>query len=163
MELRKRLNPRIVFIVVYVVLFLAYIIYGLQPAEAAHSYEVATELKIPSIGLVVDVTKLDLVGNELKTPDTIAGSYTQAENKTLLIGHSTTAFSHLDGVKIGDELEYNGQEYKIVRATLAVKEVIDMDELLAPAEEDTLMIMTCAGTLLGGGDATHRLIVTAIR
>ena len=37
-----------------------------------------------------------------------------------------------------------------------------MDEVLAPTEQNTLVIMTCAGEDLGGGDATHRLIVTAV-
>ena len=38
---------------------------------------------------------------------------------------------------------------------------VDMNKMLAPAEKDTLVIMTCAGMDLGNGDATHRLVLTA--
>ena len=36
-----------------------------------------------------------------------------------------------------------------------------MEEILSPAETNTIIIMTCAGEPLPGQDATHRLIVTA--
>lgn len=161
MELRKRLSPRYVFIGVYVVAFLAYIIYGLQPAEASASYEVVGKVSVPQIGLVADVTKLEIENDKLNTPDTIVGSYTRSENKTLLIGHATGVFRDLNQVRIGDTIEYDSTEYKVTKLTYAVKEAIDMDELLEPADNDTLVVMTCAGKMLSGGDATHRLIVTA--
>ena len=161
MELRKHLNLRFVLVELYVVAFLAFLIYGLQPAEAAEAYEIDGELLIPSIGLNTGVAKLELEEDGLQTPSTIAGSYTRFDNKTLLIGHSTTVFTDLGDVKIGDAIEYNGETYNVEKITLSVKDKIDMDELLKASERDTIVIMTCAGKLLEGGDATHRLILTA--
>ena len=37
-----------------------------------------------------------------------------------------------------------------------------MTEILKREEKDTIVIMTCAGELLDGGDATHRFMVTAV-
>ena len=162
MELRKHLNLRFVFVGLYLVAFLAFLIYGLQPAEAVEAYEIDAELSIPSITLDADVTKLELEESGLKTPDTIVGSYTRFEGKTLLIGHSTTVFANLKDVKIGDTIEYNEKNYHVQRIDLLVKDKIDMDELLKASEKDTIVIMTCAGELLDGGDATHRLIITAL-
>ena len=41
------------------------------------------------------------------------------------------------------------------------KSMISMREILAAEDEDTLILMTCAGEPLDNNDATHRLIVTA--
>ena len=49
MELKKRLNIKTVLMGLYAVFFMAYIIVGLNPAEAAQSYEIFAELNIPSI------------------------------------------------------------------------------------------------------------------
>ncbi len=163
MELRKRLNPRCVFVGLCVLFFVVYIIVGLQPAEAARSYEISTTLNIPSINLFSDVTNLKLENHKLETPDAIVGSFSRAENKTLLIGHSGTVFQNLDQVKTGEEVIYDSNIYYIYSTDIAEKSEVDMNELLKAAEKDTLVIMTCAGTELGDGDATHRLIVTAIR
>ena len=163
MELRKRLNPKIIFFLVYFLAFFAYIIYGLQPAEATEVYSVDGNLAISSIGLSSDVTDLDLTSEGLSTPDTVVGSYSRYDNKTLLIGHSTGVFKDLDLVKIGDTVNYDGLDYNVSKLVYIEKDAIDMNDLLSPAEKDTLVIMTCAGTLLGDGDATHRLILTAIR
>ena len=38
-----------------------------------------------------------------------------------------------------------------------------MPKLLSASNEKTIVIMTCAGEDLGKGDATHRLILTAIK
>ncbi len=161
MELKKRLNPRIVFVVLYFVAFLAYIIYGLKPAEASEAYVVDNTLNIPSIGLNADVTNLQIEDGELKTPDTIVGSYSKNINKTLLIGHSTGIFQDLVDVKVGDVIYYSGQKYEIDKYIYIEKNAIDMNELLSASKKDTLVIMTCAGTLLDGGDATHRIILFA--
>lgn len=160
MELRRRLDLRMVLAGLYVFLLGIYIIVGLQPADAT-KLEVATELSIPAIDLTSDVTNLKLNGTKLDTPATIVGSYSQAENKTLLIGHSTTVFENLNQVQIGDEIDYDGKKYVVKKSEILAKAEIDMGELLAGAETDTLVVMTCAGELLGGGDATHRLIITA--
>ena len=162
MELKKRLDLKTVLVVLYVTAFLAYVIFGLQPAEAARSYEVSAELNIPSIGLVSDVTTLELENRELKTPDAIVGSFSRSENKTLLIGHSSTVFQNLNQIRLDDEIFYNNNKYIVKKITITEKAEVDMSGLLAHADQDTLAIMTCAGASLGNGDATYRLIVTAV-
>lgn len=162
MELKKHLNWRYVFVSLYVILFAVYLIVGLQPAQAS-DYEVSGELMIPGIGLESEVVKVDMRERKLETPDTVVGSYTSAENKTLLVGHSTTVFTDLDKVKLGNEMLYNGVTYKVKKIETSVRERVHMNELLKREDEDTLVIMTCAGELLGNGEATHRLIVTAIK
>lgn len=161
MELRKHLSLKLVFVGLYVVLLATYILIGLQPVEATN-YTISTELKIPSIALDSDVTTLQLRENQLDTPDTIVGSYSQARNKTLLIGHSTTVFDDLDEVHLADAIEYGNKLYRVVAIDQLEKSKINMNELLKTEEEDTLVIMTCAGKLFADGDATHRLIITAI-
>lgn len=161
MELKKRLDLRTVLMGLYAVVFVAYLVVGLKPAEAAQSYEISAELNIPSIGLTSDVATLQLENRELKTPDEIAGSFSRAENKTLLIGHSSTVFQNLNQVNLADEINYAGKDYTVQKIETLEKFEIDMSELLKRADNDTLVIMTCAGTDLGNGDATHRLIVTA--
>lgn len=162
MELKQRLNPKVIFVGLYVILFAIYIIVGLQPADAAQ-YKKATELAIPAIGLEVDVAELDLNNGKLDTPDVIVGSYAREANKTLLIGHSTTAFENLNAVRLGDEIIYGGEVYHVVAIDQVRKAEVDMGQVLAEAEKDTVIMMTCAGELLSGGDATHRLLVTATR
>jgi len=162
-ELKKQLNPKYIFVGLYILFFAVYIIMGLQPAEAVESYNVSAHLDIPSIGLSSAVTKLKLENHQLKTPETIVGSFSRAENKTLLIGHSSTVFQNLNQAHTGDEIVYNDAIYKIYSTKIVEKSEVNMNELLKAAQEDTLVIMTCAGTELGDGDATHRLIVTAIR
>ena len=160
MEIGKRLNPRYIFIGLYVVAFLIYIVVGLQPAEAVN-YQISANLIIPSIDLQSDVTKVKLENHELKTPDKIVGSYSSAENKTLLIGHSSTVFGDLDNTNIGDEIIYDNNRYVINDKYITEKNQIIMSDLLKASDIDTIVIMTCAGEDLGGGDATHRLILIA--
>ena len=162
MELRKHLDSRFVFVSLYVFALILYIIYGLQPAEAVN-YDISTSLRIPNIDLVADVTALELNGGKLDTPDTIVGSYSNHSNKTLLIGHSTTIFNRLDEIKLEDELEYDSVLYRVIAIDLMLKSNVNMEKLLEFEKKDTLVLMTCAGTLLNGGDATHRLIITAVR
>ncbi|MBP5648068.1 sortase [Candidatus Saccharibacteria bacterium] len=160
MELRKRLNSKNVFVVLYVLAFFIYIIYGLQPAEAVQN-ETTGELNIPSIGLVSNVTDAQLKNNELEVPDLIVGSFSNHTNKTLLIGHSTTVFSDLDKVQLRDSIIYNGKKYTVKMIDIMKKSKISMRTLLDASVKDTIVIMTCAGKLLDNGDATHRLIITA--
>ena len=161
MKLGKRWEFRKVFAILYGVAFAVYIIVGLTPAEAVADYEVTAELLIPSIGLSTDVAELSLNGDELIAPDQIAGSYNETESKTLLIGHSGTVFRNLKAVKIGDEIEYNGKSYVVTVEKLAAKGAVDMTEVLAPTDKNTIIIMTCDGMMLDGNDATHRLMITA--
>ena len=161
MEIKKRLNLRSVLAVVYFVCFGIFLNIGLRPAEATN-YEISAKLAIPAIGLTSDVTTLELEDHQLDTPDYIVGSFTRAKNKTLLIGHSTTVFSNLNEIKLGDEIFYDETNYKITNIEVLEKPDVDMDKILATEDVDTLVLMTCAGELLTNGDATHRLIITAV-
>lgn len=162
MELRKRLDSRIVFVVIYFSALLAYIIYGLQPAGAI-DYVVSSTLSIPKIDLYSDVTNLELKNRELKTPESIVGSFSNQPNKTLLIGHSTTVFQRLNELDLFDSIKYGDSDYQVVKISLMPKPKIIMRDLLKKADKDTLVLMTCAGTLLDNHDATHRLIITAVK
>ncbi len=161
MELKRHLDPKIVFIGLYALLILVYIIIGLQPVDAVQ-YDVTGEINIPSLNLRSEVTKLELEHGELKTPDTIVGSYSSNINKTLLIGHSTTVFQDLYQLKPEDKIYYNRNRYKITSIQTVKKEAIKMSELMAGEKKNTIVIMTCAGELLENSDATHRLIITAV-
>lgn len=161
MELKKRCNPKNIFIGLYIIAFLIYIIFGLQPAEAAN-YEISAQLNIPAIGLTSGVTSLTLDNDGLETPNTIVGSFSNAENKVLLIGHSSSVFQNLNQVKLGERIEYNGKNYRIIKKETAIKSLVKMSEVLELEDKDTLVLMTCAGQMLEGSDATHRLMVTAI-
>ena len=163
MELGRRFNPKVVFVGLYVVAFLVFVIYGMQPAEAVEAYDVSARLAVPSIGLDADVTTLTLENGELPTPDTIVGSYTKAKNKMFLVGHSTTVFENLKDVRLGDAIFYDEKEYTVSKMTMIKKEAINMNKLLAAEEKDTLVLMTCAGKRLGNGDATFRLIIEATK
>ena len=162
MELKQRLSIRKIFVGLYFLAFAIYLVVGLQPAGATN-YEVSAKLVVPKIGLNSDVTTLTLDNNSLNTPDEIVGSYSQAKNKTLLIGHSATVLENLYQVALGDGINYDDADYKIVAIDMVPKYQIEMSKLLSSADRDTLVIMTCAGQLLDGGDATHRLIVTATK
>ncbi len=162
MELRKHLDYRKIFIALFCLVFVAYFVYGLSPAEAAN-YNLFGNIEIPAIGLASDTTKIELVDNRLSVPDEIAGDYSPNHNATFLFGHSTTVFSKLNMVKLHDEIIHNGISYRVVARDMIAKSLISMNKLLAEKEKDTLILMTCAGTLLDNGDATHRLIITAIR
>ncbi len=162
MELKRHLDLRYLFVSLYMVLFVLYIVIGLQPAGAV-DYDVSGYLSIPAIDLHSDVTSLDLDGNRLNTPDYIVGSYSQSSNKTLLIGHSTTVFENLHSIMLGDEIVYDNKTYTVVERYVEAKESIVMGDLMRAESRDTIVLMTCAGELLGDGDATHRLIVVAMR
>lgn len=165
MELRKRFDLRMIVTILYVVFACAYLAVGfvidLTPADAAE-YDASTDIHIPVIDLDSDVTTLHLNENVLDTPDTIVGRFTWAENKTLLVGHAGTVFQNLKYLTVGDEIYYDEVWYKVVKMEVKAKAEISMTEILAEAEEETIIIMTCSGQDLGGGDATHRLIVTAV-
>lgn len=162
MEIRKRFDRRVWFTVFTVAVTIIYIVTGLQSAEAVN-YQISTVLSIPAIELSSDVTELSLNGRKLDTPDTIVGSFSQAENKTLLIGHSTTAFTKLHLTKLGDVIYYNDGAYRTVEILKLPSGQISMDKVLAGAEKETLILMTCAGTLYDDGDASHRLMVVAVK
>ena len=91
MELKTKLDSRIIFVVLYFVLFILYSVLAFRVAGASE-YMVSNHLVVPSINLVSDVTTLSLENNKLNTPDSIVGSYSSVDSKTLLIGHSSTVF-----------------------------------------------------------------------
>lgn len=162
MELkRRRFGFRKLFTILYIVAFSVYLIIGLQPTEAT-AYQFTGGIAIPSINLVSGVVDVELENHKLNTPDTVVGSYSRYDTKTFLIGHSSTVFKKLHQVKIGDFIFYNDKKYQISSAEIFAKSDINMNNLLAPTRQNTLVIMTCAGTQVGEKDATHRLIVTAL-
>ena len=160
MELKRRVSFRKYITIFYVAAFFMYLVLGLQPAEATH-YAISGELRIPKIGLVSDVTTLELINHRLATPDTIVGSYSRYESKIFLIGHSSTVFKNLDQIQIGDTINYNNKEYIVEQTEILAKDVVDMKEIVGAEEINTLIIMTCAGESIGEHDASHRLVVTA--
>lgn len=158
-NLKVRLDSRLVVWIFFVVAFFGYIIIGLQPVEAV-SYEVSGKLFIPSISLDTDVTALNLEEHQLKTPGDIIGSFTR-KNKTLLIGHADTVFKNLEKVKSGDEIFYDDAKYQVSDMYMKNKSDINIDELMSSVNDDELIIMTCAGNSVNEFDSTHRLIIIA--
>ena len=161
MELKQRLDPKVVFTGLYVILFLIYVVIGLQPADAVQ-YAISGRLDIPSIDLSSGVTDVELENGDLNTPDKIVGNYSTANSKTFLFGHSTTVFQNLNKIKLGDEISYDDKVYEVVDVTVQEKSDISMSKLLAKEDSESIVLMTCAGDLYDDGDASHRLIVTAV-
>ncbi len=137
-----------------------YAIIGAQPTIPIEAASYPT-LAIPSIQLNTPVEPLELVDHQLVTPQTIAGAYQQNPHKTLIIGHSSSVFQKLNQLSLGEIIEYQGLNYIITAISVPLKTEIDMSEILASTNLDTLILMTCAGEPLPNQDATHRLIVTA--
>lgn len=162
MELKKSFPFRKIFTILYIVSFLTYVGFSFVPTNGT-AYAFDGGLEIPSIELISGVTKLKLKNHKLDTPDSVVGSYSQSLNKTFLIGHSTTVFKDLDQVKINDVIIYNNTEYKITEMGVFRKSDIDMKDILKAEKEDTLVLMTCAGEIINSTDATHRLIITAVK
>jgi len=161
-ELKRRFDFRRIVTILYIVAFLAFIVVGFQPAEARH-YEISGKIEIPSIGLTSDVTTLELVDHKLETPDTIVGSFSKYSSKIFLVGHSGTVFKNLKDTQVGDLIYYDDKTFKITEMETLQKSDINMSLILMPSKETTLIIMTCAGQRVGEKDATHRLIVTAVK
>ena len=163
MEIKRRFNLlslRNILILVYFVCFAVFLSFGLKPAEAAN-YEISAELSIPAISLKSDVTTLKLKEHGLETPDYIVGSFMRSDNKTLLIGHSSTVFARLREVEISDTVVYDDIIYTIVDKRVVEKTEIDMNSLLEGTDKETIVLMTCAGKDLPNKDSAHRLIITA--
>ncbi|MBR0242424.1 class F sortase [Candidatus Saccharibacteria bacterium] len=162
MELKKSIDARKIVALAYLILMSIYLAIGFTPAPVeAVNYDIATEILIPSISLASDVTALKLRDGNLDTPNTIVGSFSYAKNKTFLVGHSSTVFQNLHEVKVGDEIIYDYTTFIVKKMEVLERAEISMTELLREAEVETLVVMTCAGENLPGGDATHRLIITA--
>lgn len=163
MELnRRKLDFRKAITILYIVAFSFYLFIGFRPADAT-AYEISNGLAIPSINLISGVTSLELKDRKLDTPSTIVGSYSNSMNKTFLIGHSSTVFQNLKSVKVGESIYYDDKEYKITEMQTLKKSDVDMGDVLKAEDVDTVVIMTCAGETISKTDATHRLLVTAVR
>lgn len=151
---------KIVMTVFYMIAVPVFIFVGLQPAGAVDA-EGLPKLLVPSIELSTPVTESTVTNGELSVPDRIAAVYSMDPSKILLMGHSATVFSNLKEIKIGDEVIYNERTYTVFSIEQKLKENIKMADILAPAERETIVMMTCAGQPLGGNDFSHRLIITA--
>lgn len=151
---------RIVTVAFFTIMLPLYLFIGIQPADSL-SRESYPSLKISSINLDTPVAPITLENRQLIAPDTIAGSFTQASNKTLLIGHSSTVFENLHDLKLNAILSYDNELYRVTSLKTLEKSKVKMSEVLAPAEQKTLILMTCAGDPLPNQDATHRLLITA--
>ena len=159
-ELKRFVSVKKIVLATYFCLFFIYLFIGFLPADATN-YVISTKMNIPSINLSSDVTALKVENRSLNTPDSIVGSYSKNNNKTLLIGHSSTVFQNLNKTYIGDTIWYNDHAYIVSEKNVYLKKDIRMDDILKAEAKDTIVVMTCAGESLGNGDATHRLILTA--
>ena len=165
---RKSLTLIAVFFVYFAAGF-AFFYFGFQPATSAkdvyaeESVSANTNLKIPAIDLDIPVTEVSINDNDLEVPEQIVGSYSVHTNKTLLIGHSATAFSNLNQVRVGDSVKFGSTNYAVVNIEQKEKADISMKEILKAEEKDTLVLMTCAGEQITNTDFSHRLIITAIK
>lgn len=137
-----------------------YIFIGLQPVPSADATSLP-RLEVPSINLTTPVATLEVEDRQLTAPNTIAGVYYSAQNKSFIIGHSSTVFQQLDQVHVNDIFTFDDKTYQIQELKTLLKSDIDMDEILQNESEPTIIIMTCAGQPLANQDATHRLIITA--
>ncbi|MBR3264055.1 sortase [Candidatus Saccharibacteria bacterium] len=161
---------------IYLTIFLTYFVaafvfltIGLQPiknSEAVYASEAESAinvLSIDSISLSAPVKAVMLNGKTLEVPEQIAGAYSVYNNKTLIIGHSSTIFANLKNVKLGEKISYNGKEFTINDIREEKKEDIIMKDILREETTDTVILMTCSGEKIEGtsGDHTHRLIITA--
>lgn len=162
-NLRRSINfVKILLTVAYLIFLPTYIIVGLQPANATNPKHHKI-LQIPDISLSAPVEELLVENNTLETPNFNVGAYSEAHNKTLLIGHSTTIFKNLSRLDQSAQVVYDNEPYRITKITTTPKSLISMPEILAPAPRQTLVLMTCAGKSLGSQDYTHRLLITATK
>ena len=153
---------RVAVVAFFTIVLPIYIFIGLQPVSSAAG-ENYTSLVIDEIGLDTPVAELELNNQELIAPASIAGVYNQHNGKLFIIGHSSTVFQHLSEVTPGAVITYDDNHYLVTEAITVAKSTIDMSKILAGADQETLILMTCAGQSLPGQDATHRFIATAVR
>ena len=165
----KEVKIKLGIFATYFVATLAFVYFGLQPATSSEEvYAKESETAITTLSLPTDnqenipVKKIAKNGKNLEVPEQIVGTYSIHENKTLLIGHSSTAFKNLKDLQQNDKITYNGKEYTITNIQEKLKQDISMKEILKPEEKDTVVLMTCSGEKIANSeDYTHRLIITA--
>jgi len=163
-RIKRGFDYRIIFTAIYIAVAGYCFALGLKPAGATRHENISAYIGIPSIGLMSSVESLSLQDNRLITPDVVAGSFARENSsRTFLVGHSTTVFSELKNLVIGDVIVYNGIPYRVDSTEVVEKSTINMNKLVRGDldADKTLAIMTCAGELYENGDASHRLIVIA--
>lgn len=153
---------KICFTAFFMIMLPIYLYIGFQPALPTEALNYPS-LEIADINLSTPVAPLELQDRQLVAPAQIAGVYQPSENKLFIIGHSSTVFRNLQEIKATSTITYADEVYQITDIVVQDKFLIDMREILAPAESKTLILMTCAGELLEHQDATHRLIITATK
>ena len=141
-------------------------IHIIKSSNAVYAQESATAseiLSIPAISLEAPVATIQYTGSNLNVPEQIAGSYSVHHNKTLIFGHSSTIFTNLKYLNLGDALIYHEKLYQITKIEEKPKVQISMKEILQEEKTDTIIVLTCSGEAIPdtNGDHTHRLIITA--
>ena len=155
----KRPKFSIIFGVIYFCIVAGLTAYFFIPKPVDASSD--ERLFIPSIGLVARVQNIEREENSLKAPDYAVGAYRATIHKTVLIGHSSTVFENLHNIKLKDKFKFDEKNYVVQKIEILEKTMIDMNEIVAETEENTVVLMTCYGEQLSGQDFSHRLIVTA--
>ena len=138
-------------------------------APAVQPVEVAPANSISIAGRVIPV--VDVADTAVD-----AGNHVNKYGAKFLYGHNTSAvFGNLTSVGVGNvfTVAYNGtsrnyqvQEVQIFEKTSPTQLSVDgrdyrMSFIANGKNRYDLVLMTCYGTMLGGGDATHRYVVFA--
>lgn len=155
------------------------------PAPVVTAVSRPTTKAAPAAAPVAPSNHLDISGRSLKVEYTEstavnAGNVVKFYNNKFLYGHNSgNVFGFLSGVGVGTtfSLTYNGvtTNYRVSNKVTYEKTgsttlglngaTIKMGHVAAGFSPDevkhSLSIMTCAGTPLGNGDATHRLVLFA--
>ena len=84
----------------------------------------------------------------------------------VLDAHNTAAFKELDKVPLGSEIyiwttEGRWLRFSVTKANTYSMKNLSPYTLFEETQDKQINLITCAGILLGNGEATHRLIVSA--
>ena len=84
----------------------------------------------------------------------------------VLDAHNTAAFKNLSNLKVGEEIYIKNRKgkwlrFRVTKAEIYAAKNLKPTILFAPTSAKQVNLITCAGTLLSNGEATHRLIVSA--
>ena len=162
---RRFFSLVMIFLSAFVPTFLYFSFTGISSSItfASESAAASESLVIPALNLSAPVMVVQKQGSSLVSPDQIAGVYHSANNKAFIMGHSSTIFKDLKNVAMNDEIIYNDSPYRVTMIETLEKSAISMTNLLRSENVPTIILMTCAGTSLGGQDYSHRLIITAVQ
>ena len=162
---RRFFSLIMIFFSVFAPTFLYFSYSGISSSitYASESAAASESLVIPALNLSAPVMVVQKQGSSLVSPDQIAGVYHSADNKAFIMGHSSTIFKDLKNVTMNDEIIYNDSLYRVTAIETLEKSAISMTNLLRSESVPTIVLMTCAGTSLGGQDYSHRLIITAVQ